>query len=282
MPELPEVETIRKSLEKYLLGHRVEKVEVLYKKSLESGGKKLEGGVVKKVRRFGKALVIDFDNNYSAIIHVKMSGQLIYKGINSKKSLKMSKKVVGGVPGKHTRVIFHLDKDSSLYFNDVRKFGWVKVVKKEAVEKVGFIKKLGPEIFNGLTLSKFKEIVSSTKRPIKTLLMDQSKIAGIGNIYANDALWLARINPKTPSNNLKGNEVISLYKAIEKVLRSALKHKGTSDRFYVAPDGSEGKYQNNVLVYSKQGVVCVRCRKTKIEKIKLGGRGTYYCPLCQS
>jgi len=178
MPELPEVENIRLQLQKYLVGHRIEKVEVRWRKSLPKDEGKLVGGKVLKIRRFGKALSIDLNNRYSAVIHIKMTGQLIYRGPNLSKTPQLSKKVMDGIPGKHTHVIFLLDRKGTLYFNDVRKFGWIKVIKTKDVEDIDFIKKLGPEPFNGLTLKKFKEIVGSTKRAIKVLLMDQTKIGG--------------------------------------------------------------------------------------------------------
>jgi formamidopyrimidine-DNA glycosylase len=293
MPELPEVENIKLQLEKYLVDHVVEKVDVKWKKSLPENESKLVGGKVKKVRRFGKALTLDLDNGYSAIIHLKMSGQLIYRGPNLRKTSKFSEKVKGGVPGKHTHVIFSLSQGGALYFNDFRKFGWIKVVKTSEVEKTDFIKKLGPEPFgfsqgkpsNRLTFQKFTDIVRSTNRSIKTLLMDQSKIAGVGNIYANDALWDAKIHPERKAMKLSSAEQNRLFKAIEKVLKEGIKRGGASDQAYVTPDGKEGNYQEHFLIYGKEGEICPRpaCRKegVKIKKIKIGGRGTYFCPTCQ-
>ena len=303
MPELPEVETIRKGLERYLVGlprrvksrprprglrdsgalrgHKITKVEVRWRKSLPKDEKKLEGGKVKKIRRFGKVLSIDLDNNYSAVIHVKLTGQLIYRGPNLKLPSQLSKKVLDGIPGKHTHVIFSLDQGGRLYYNDVRKFGWIKVVKTKDVEHIDFIKKLGPEPFNGLTLAKFKEIVGSTSRAIKVLLMDQSKIGGIGNIYANDALWLAKIYPKKESKSLSDEEIKKLYKAILEVLKEGLKRGGASELAFVTPDGKEGNYQKHFLAYGRKDEPCERCHKAKFKKINLGGRGTFYCPYCQ-
>lgn len=199
MPELPEVESIRRQLEKYLIGHRINKVEVRYRKKFEGDEKKLTGGEITGIRRFGKVLSIDLDNGYSVVIHIKLTGQLIYRGPNLPNPPNLSKKVVNGIPGKHTHVIFHLDRGGKLYYNDVRKFGWLKVVRTKDVEEIPFIKKLGPEPFGKLTPELFKQILSKSGRPIKIILMDQEKIGGVGNIYANDALWLAKINPKRES-----------------------------------------------------------------------------------
>lgn len=291
MPELPEVESIRIKLEKYLIGHKVEKVKVNYAKALQGDPKNLIGGKVKKIRRFGKVLSIDTDNGYSAVIHIKLTGQLIYRGPNLKEPPNLSKKVTGGVPGKHTHVVFELDKGgvllddksqrAALYYNDVRKFGWIKIVKTDKVEEIDFIKKLGPEPLDGLTFEKFKEILGSTRRSIKTLLMDQSKIGGVGNIYANDALWKAKVHPERPADKLKEDEIKKLYKAIEEVLKAGLKYEGASELAYVSPSGEEGNYQDHSLVYGREGEPCRRHKDTKIEKKKVAGRGTYYCPACQ-
>src|SRR3990167_6522826 len=222
MPELPEVETIRGKLEKYLIGHKITGVESHYK-NFEGEGKNLVGGKVKGIRRFGKVLAIELDKGYSVVVHIKLTGQFIYRGSNLKNVPTLSGKVIGGVPGKHTHVTFDLDRGGKLYYNDVRRFGWIKVVKTKDVSEVPFIKKLGPEPFGSargkpskLTLELFIEILSRSSRPIKILLMDQEKIGGVGNIYANDALWLAKINPRRSANSLSLSEQSKLYDAVLK------------------------------------------------------------------
>ena len=287
MPELPEVETIRGQLEKYLKGHKVIGVEVRNRKIIEEGEKSLVGGKVTKVRRFGKVTVIDLDNGFSIVVHIKLTGQFIYRGPNLKSPSGLSQKVIGGVPGPHTHVIFSLNQGGALYYNDVRRFGWIKVAKTKDVEEIPFIKKLGPEPHVAkssagqaiLTLDLFKQILSKSTRPIKVVLMDQEKIGGMGNIYANDALWLAKINPRRPANSL--SEQSKLYKAIHEVLKKGLKYGGSSELAYVTPDGSEGEYQKHTLAYGRDGEPCERCHKAKFVKIFLSGRGTYFCPFCQ-
>lgn len=291
MPELPEVENIKLQLERFLVGYVIEKIEIRTKKYEIPDKKKIAGGKVVRVRRFGKALVIDLSNGYSIVIHVKLTGQLIYRGPNlPSKGGSLSAKVLGGLGGKHTHVIFELDHDGKLYYNDVRKFGWIKLVRSDKLKaKSKFIGKLGPEPVideknppeNPLTLGKFKEIVASTSRAIKTLLMDQTKIAGVGNIYANDALWLSKINPCRRAGSLKEKEVESLLDAIVEVLRRGLKSGGASELAYVRPDGTEGKYQDYTLVYGKEGENCPNNCGAKIKRIKVSGRGTYFCPRCQ-
>lgn len=281
MPELPEVETIKLGLRKYLVGHKVEDVQVNAPKIFTGNPKDIAGAKVKSVRRFAKVLSIDLSNGNSLVIHIKLTGQFIYRGSNLKKVPDLSKKVVGGVPGKHTHVIFKLDRGSFLYYNDVRRFGWIKVIKTSEVEKSGFVGKLGPEPLKDLTLEKFVQVVSSSSRPIKIVLMDQEKIGGVGNIYANDALWLAKINPKKESKKLGNEEVKKLYDAIHKVLREGIKYGGSSELSFVTPDGKEGEYQNHTLTYGREGTLCERCKKAKFQKFFLGGRGTYFCPVCQ-
>jgi len=134
---------------------------------------------------------------------------------------------------------------------------------------------------NILTLGKFKDILSKSGKPVKLLIMDQEKIGGVGNIYATDALWLAKVNPKTPANKLQRDKVTELYKAIHTVLKAGLKYGGASELAFVTPDGAEGEYQNHTLAYGQQGKLCSRCKKAKFEKYFLGGRGTYICPICQ-
>jgi formamidopyrimidine-DNA glycosylase len=279
MPELPEVETIKLQLEKFLKGKRIISVEVRNGKIFQGDENKLIGGKVVGVRRFGKVTSIDLSNNYSILTHVKLTGQYIYRGPDLKNDV-LSKKVIGGIPGPHTHVIFKFEK-GILYYNDVRRFGWIRVVKTSEVETEPFIKKLGPEPLRDLTLKIFSEILSKSGRAIKVVLMDQEKLGGVGNIYANDALWLAKIDPKRPAKSLDINEQKDLFNAIITVLKSGLKYGGASELAFVTPDGREGKYQEHTLVYGMQGSICPRCKRAKLTKFFMGGRGTYWCPNCQ-
>ncbi|KKQ73640.1 MAG: Formamidopyrimidine-DNA glycosylase [Candidatus Woesebacteria bacterium GW2011_GWB1_38_5] len=324
MPELPEVESIKIQLEKFLVGsprggalrgsprggalrgHIIKKLEIRNPK-YEIEKEKIENTKITGVRRFGKVLVIDLSSNYSIVTHVKMTGQFIYQGPNLLNVKSLSHKVVGGLGGKHTHVIFHLDRGGVLYFNDYRRFGWMRLEKTSNIQnsknpnnyigKLGkeFLKDLtleefseilvkskkpGKEFLKDLTLEDFSEILVKSKKPIKILLMDQTKMAGVGNIYANDALWLAMINPRKQANKLLNYQIIKLLKSVEKVLKEGIKRGGASELAYVAPDGSEGHYQDFTLVYGREKEPCKNC-KTPIEKVKLGGRGTYFCPVCQ-
>lgn len=283
MPELPEVETMKLQLGKFLTGHVIRNVEVRSTK-IEIDKKKLIGGKVTGTRRFGKVSVIDLDNGYSILTHVKLTGQFIYRGPNlssTKAGAGLSPKVIGGLGGPHTLVIFNLDRGGVLYYNDVRRFGWIRIEKTEEVEKEKFIVKLGPEPLRDLTLDLFKQILSKSSRPIKIVIMDQEKMGGVGNIYANDALWLAKINPRMPAKQLSDDSTQQLYEAIVTVLKAGLKYGGASELAFVTPDGREGEYQNHTLAYGHTGELCPRCKRAKFEKYFLGGRGTYWCPVCQ-
>lgn len=280
MPELPEVESIRVQLERFIVGHTIVSYELRITKYGVWDKTKIIGTRIINVRRFGKVLVIDLSNGYSIVTHVKMTGQFIYRNKQKTENKKLSPKVVGGVPGKHTHVIFHLDRDGTLYFNDYRRFGWIRLAKSKELMDDSFIGKLGKEFLKDLKLEDFSEILSKSKKPIKILLMDQTKMAGVGNIYANDALFLAGINPQKKSLSLSLSLRKKLFKAIETVLKEGIKRGGASELAFVTPDGSEGHYQDFTLVYGREGEVCNRC-KTPIKKIKLGGRGTYFCSRCQ-
>jgi formamidopyrimidine-DNA glycosylase len=275
MPELPEVETIRLGLTKYLVGHKIVDVSVNVPKLFQGDKNDVIGGKVNKVRRFGKGLVIDLDNGYSLAIHIKLTGQLIFRD-ESTKDLPVSKEKVGTIPSSVTHVTFKLDKGAVLYYNDRRRFGWIKVVKTDEVFDLPFFKGMGPEPFKDLTLEKFKKIISSSNTVLKPLMMDQKKIGGIGNIYANDSLFLSKIDPRRKAKSLTEKETETLYKAIHSVMEKGMKYGGASELNFVNVLGQEGEYQRHSLVYGKQGQKCPEDGGV-IKKFFLGGRGTYMC-----
>ena len=281
MPELPEVETLKLGLQKYLVGHTIESVELHTKKQFEGSVKDVEGAKVIDVRRFGKGLVIDLSNEYSLAIHIKLTGQLIYRGKDEPKTVNVDLTRVGKIlPNNWTHIIFHLDRGATLYYNDLRQFGWIKVVSTDKVGELPFFKELGPEFMSNLEEPEFAGILGKSKTAIKPLIMDQQKMAGLGNIYANDALYLGKIDPRRPANSLSKEEVKTLYKAILTVLKKGLETGGASELTFVNVLGEKGGYQEHSLVYAHQGQKCSRDGHT-IEKISLGGRGTYFCPACQ-
>lgn len=279
MPELPEVETIRKGLSKYLVGHKIEDIEIRAPKIFEGDPKNIIDTKVVEIRRFGKGLVIDLSNKYSLAIHIKLTGQLVYRG-DETKEIKISAKVGESIPNQFTHVIFKLDKGAHLYYNDRRRFGWIRTVKTEDVVKMPFFKNMGPEPFKDLDLPKFNAVVSGKNTAIKPLLMDQTRIGGIGNIYANDALNLAKIDPKRPAKTLSPSEIKSLYNAIISVMEKGFRYGGASELNFVNALGQEGEYQFHSRIYGKKGKPCPNCGSI-IQKIYLGGRGTFFCESCQ-
>ncbi len=291
MPELPEVETIRLGLQKYLVGKRIEDVEIRIPKMFVGSAEKIIGAKIIGLKRIGKGLIVELDNDFVLAVHLKMTGQLIYSD-NKTKDLPLSPKIGGEkLPSKYSHAIFTLNKGAFLYYNDLRQFGWIKVVKKDELMQIPFFREMGPEppvvplsgTMGGkapLNLNKFSEIVSQSNLAIKVLLMDQKKIGGIGNIYANDSLFDARIDPRKKAKKLSNEEIKKLYNSLLKVLRKGLGYGGSSDENFVNALGQEGNYQNHTLVYGREKEPCIVC-KTPIEKIKLASRGTYFCPKCQ-
>lgn len=242
MPELPEVETIKRQLESKIVG------------------KKLDGRKIIGLRRRAKILIIDFNGGSSLLIHLKLTGQLIFNG----------------EPGKHTRHIFKFDDGSHLIFNDVRKFGWWKIVKNtEDIEN-----SFGPEALK-LDLKTFEGLLK--KRPnakIKPLLMDQKIIAGIGNIYSDEILFAAKVNPLRLVKTLKDAEIKTIHQNIAKILKKAIREKGSSVEYYLDACGKKGNFVKYHKVYQKEGQKCPRCGAI-IKRVKLGGRSAHFCPRCQ-
>lgn len=272
MPELPEIETVKLQLQNVLLGQKLLRVRVNNPKTVLGDLNSLENKTVENIRRLGKVLLIDFGPAFTLGFHFKMTGQLIYDdGKNRIAGGHPNEDFVAKLPNTHTRVVFEFDK-GKLFFNDQRMFGWVQINPK-------FIDKLGPEPFE-MTPEKFVQNISSTRRPIKVSIMDQKLISGVGNIYANDALWEAKINPGTPSVQLTVEQLTVLFEKIKLVLSEGIKYGGATAENYLNLHGLGGHYQEHFRTYNKEGEPCLRC-KTPIVKITLGGRGTFYCPNCQ-
>lgn len=283
MPELPEIETVRLQLQRVLPGMVVRKVQVLHGKSLQGDPALVEGKKVQAIRRRAKLLLVDLEEGIVMAIHFKMTGQLVFVGRGG------DSRVVGGhpttdfvgpLPSTHTRVIFHLS-GGKLYFNDQRLFGWIKIGKKDKIEKEKFLQSLGPEPFD-ITQKQFVDLVSKRKKPIKLVLMDQQVISGVGNIYANDACWEARVNPRRLANTLTAKQYRDLYAGLTRVLKEGIKYGGATaaDAKYVDLRGLGGHYQEHFRVYEKEGQMCSRGDGI-IHRLTLGGRGTYFCPQCQ-
>ncbi|MBP9820444.1 bifunctional DNA-formamidopyrimidine glycosylase/DNA-(apurinic or apyrimidinic site) lyase, partial [Candidatus Woesebacteria bacterium] len=275
MPELPEVETIACKLKAHIVGKRVTNLSVLHPKSMKGDFRQLIGKQIIGISRKAKIIRLHFPEQINILIHLKMTGQLIYTD---------SETHIGGghptadwvseLPSKHTRIMVHLsDDDATLFFNDQRLFGWWKVMDDSQVE-VEF-EKLGLDIIDPLfTAKKLYDAFQKTARPVKVVLMDGAKVSGVGNIYACDALNLAQIDPWRPARSLSEQEAECLYDAARTVIWRGIELGGATIDHYRNIEGFAGQYQNAVLVYSREGLPCYNCG-VSLAKVKLAGRGTY-------
>lgn len=278
MPELPEVESIRLSLEKDLVGKTISTLTILEPKQFVGDKNLMIGQTITSVERKGKVISIGLSNHYYVSIHLKLSGQLLY-GDNKDKSI--FKNIIPRansttLPSSTTRIVIGFSDNSALFFNDLRKFGWIKLGKNPEYPTAVDI------LSSDFTMEYLQKIVNKSGKPIKVLLMEQDKLAGIGNIYANDSLWEAKINPLRKANTLTEEEITLLYASIKKIIAESLRLKGSSakDELYVLPDSSKGEYQNHFKVYHRDGKRCLR-DNTLVVRITQAGRGTFYCPTCQ-
>lgn len=281
MPELPEVEIIKLFLAQNIIGLKIESVEILNKKSFTNEPSLLIGKKIQSVKRRAKVLRIGFGET-ELLIHLKMSGQLIFKGEEKFIGGHPTKDMFGDLPNKSTRVIFNFSGGSKLYFNDQRKFGWIKLIDNSQLRIDNFLQRIGPEpLDKEFTWKILKERLLKRKNtPVKVALLDQQIIAGIGNIYACEACFLAGIHPSKKISELKNEDFQKLHKRIIESLKSGIKFGGSSKTHFVSPEGKKGLFLDYAFVYGREKLPCKNC-KTPIEKIKLGGRGTHFCPSCQ-
>jgi len=285
MPELPEVETIVRELNRKIKNKTVKAVEVRVPKIINLPVKQFNRQVIrvkiKKVTRRAKLIIIDLVGKYFLLIHLKMTGQLIFSPKKGKLAVGGHPIKIGPMPGKFTRVIFTFSDNSKLYFNDIRKFGYIKLIDDKEMVKVG--EGYGPEPFSrDFTLLRFRQILFRySSRMIKQVLLDQKLIAGIGNIYADESCFYARILPTRRIKSLRDKEIKDLYSAIKKVLLASIKKGGTSAENYVRTDGRPGGFVPYLKVYGREGERCLGCHGT-VKKIRLNGRGTHFCPSCQT
>ena len=271
MPELPEVETIVRNLSSKLKGLEISSVRIIYPPVLRNKKPSLindlKGRKVVDVRRRGKMLLINFERNLSLLIHLKMTGQLLF--------------YPGGKPwDKHTHFILSFkDEKNELRFRDVRKFGFISCLRNLDISYADELKNLGPEPLE-IDFSLFKKLFQGRKARLKSLLLNQNFIAGIGNIYADEILFQAKLHPLTPASHLGDDDLRRLLKAMRGVLRKAIIHKGSSIRSFTNAEGKRGKFQNYHQVYGRESQSCFICREN-IKRIRLGGRSSFFCPRCQ-
>jgi formamidopyrimidine-DNA glycosylase len=340
MPELPEVETIRVGLAKLLPGKVIKDVAHDWPKSFPNApvdvDKFLIGTEVKLVRRRAKVLIIELSSEYSLVIHLKMTGQLVFRDkkalathldgaqgadeqrtetyLNTAKEQSQSvtqqsakntssvvssageqagvmrvpvsfgaghpnDSLVGELPDKSTRVVINFKDGSKLFFNDQRKFGWMRLLPSVEVPEIDFMKTVGPEpLESDFTVDRFIERLKTRKKSaIKAVLLDQKVLAGVGNIYADESLWAAKIHPLTPVSKISKPKLAALYGGLISVLKLSIEKGGSTDRNYINAEGDKGSYLSFANVFRKQGQPCPRCG-TEIIKIRAAGRGTHICP----
>lgn len=288
MPELPEVETVRIGLQQLLPGRVVKAATADNEKSFPNAPADvkafLTGVSITGVRRRAKVLLIDLDSRYSLAIHLKMTGQLVYVGDEEKERFGAghpSASLVRELPDRSTRVVLKLD-GGKLFFNDQRKFGWMRLMPTAEIENLDFFKNVGPEPLSADFTSRqfIDRIHRRNNTTIKAALLDQTVIAGIGNIYADESLWGARLHPGTRVKDISDNKLAKLLEEVRFVLNLGLEKGGSTDRNYVDARGKRGSYLGFARVFRRNKQPCPRCG-TVIEKTRVAGRGTHFCPRCQ-
>lgn len=287
MPELPEVETVKRGLEKLLIGHTIVKVTSDNPKSFPNAPEDVQhfliDATVIGLRRRAKVLLIDLSSQYTLVIHLKMTGQIVYRGVESFGAGHPTDSLVGSLPDRSTRVEFWLDNNAKLFFNDQRKFGWVRLIPTVQVANIDFMKKVGPEPLDDAFTDKiFIERLEKRKgTTVKAAILDQTVLAGIGNIYADEGLWGAKIHPATRVRDVPEQKLKKLFTELQYVLRLSIEKGGSTDRNYVNAEGKRGSYIDFARVFRKEGTPCQRHPHQLIEKIRVAGRGTHICPACQ-
>lgn len=287
MPELPEVETVRTGLSQLLPGKRITGVDFNWQKSFPNADTDVQafllGAAVTAIRRRAKVLIIDLDSDYSLVIHLKMTGQLVFRGDNERFGAgHPNHSLVGELPDASTRVTLRFDDQSKLFFNDQRKFGWMRLIPTTEIDNLDFFRKVGPEpLSNDFSAQDFvTRIRRRSNSGIKAVLLDQTVVAGIGNIYADESLWAAKLHPETKVVAISDDQLKRLYTAMREVLQLSISKGGSTDRNYVDARGRRGSYLSFAQVFRREGQPCPRCGTTII-KIRAAGRGTHICPVCQ-
>jgi formamidopyrimidine-DNA glycosylase len=286
MPELPEVETVRIGLSRLLPGKQIARESHDWPKSFPNAADVREfliGAKVASVKRRAKVLLIELDDGYSLVIHLKMTGQLVYRSDHERFGAgHPNDSLIGELPDKSTRVTLEFTDQSKLFFNDQRKFGWMRLLPTIAVPDLDFFRKVGPEpLEHDFTAPDFvARLRRRAKSAVKSVLLDQTVVAGVGNIYADESLWGAKVHPSTLVQNLTDVQLERLYVALVAVLKLSIEKGGSTDRNYVDAHGRRGSYLTFASVFRREGQACPRCG-SHIVKIRAAGRGTHLCPHCQ-
>jgi formamidopyrimidine-DNA glycosylase len=289
MPELPEVETVKRGLSRLITGLVIAGVSHDNPKSFPNAPADVEKFLIDaeivEVTRRAKVLLIELSTKYSLVIHLKMTGQMVYRSTDGGPRFGAghpNDSLVGELPDKTTRVTLVLSNGANVYFNDQRKFGWVRLVPTAEIPMIDFFKKVGPEpLAEDFSWQVLRERLQRRRNTnIKAALLDQSVIAGIGNIYADESLWGAKISPTTLVKDVPEAKIQALHKALRDVLQLSIDKGGSTDQHYVDAEGKRGKYLTFASVFRREGQPCPRCGAI-IEKSRVAGRGTHTCPQCQ-
>lgn len=287
MPELPEVETVRSGLERLLPGRVVSAVEFDWPKGFPNASQDVQaflvGATVTAVRRRAKVLLIELSSKYTLVVHLKMTGQLVYRGEGERFGAgHPNASLIGDLPDKSTRVTLTFSDGSRLFFNDQRKFGWMRLLPTAEVPQIDFFQKVGPEPLEAAFTWEVlrQQLLRRKNTNIKAALLDQTVVAGVGNIYADESLWGARLHPTTLVRYLTDDDCRHLHKALVDILKLSISKGGSTDQHYVDAEGKPGKYLTFASVFRREGQPCPRCGAI-IEKTKVAGRGTHTCPVCQ-
>lgn len=286
MPELPEVETVRRGLHQLIIGRQIRSQVHDTPKSFPNSEHDVRlfliNATVLDVRRRAKVLLIDLSTDYTLVIHLKMTGQLVFRGEETFGAGHPNESLIGELPDRSTRVTLEFMDGAKLYFNDQRKFGWMKLVPTVEVVDMPFMQKVGPEpLEDDFTAEEFEARFSRrAKTSIKAALLDQSVVAGVGNIYADESLWGAKIHPTRLVGTITSVEFKLLYIELRQVMNLAIEKGGSTDKNYVNAEGKRGSYMDFARVFRREGLACPRCG-AEIIKFKAAGRGTHICPVCQ-
>ena len=289
MPELPEVETVRRGLKELIAGRTIKTAkEIDSPKSFPNSPSEVKefliGAKIVAVRRRAKVLLIDLSSDYTLVIHLKMTGQLVFRdeGVAFGAG-HPNDSLIGDLPDRSTRVEIIFTDGSRLFFNDQRKFGWMKLFPSLEVPNIDFMKKVGPEPLEDDFTAKvlFERLQRRKNTTIKAAILDQTVLAGVGNIYADEGLWGAKIHPATRVKDVSKNQIYELWREIREVMTLAIEKGGSTDRNYVDAEGKRGSYMDFARAFRRDGQPCPRHPDVLIEKIRVAGRGTHICPVCQ-
>jgi len=287
MPELPEVETVKRGLETLIVGKTVAAIKFDWPKGFPNSAQDVDahliGAKAVAVKRRAKVLIINLSTSYSLVIHLKMTGQLVYRSDDFQFGAgHPNDSLIGKLPDKSTRVEVDFTDKSKLFFNDQRKFGWMRLLPTIEIQNIDFFKKVGPEPLEDSFTA--KDFVPRVRRransSIKAAILDQTVLAGVGNIYADESLWMSKIHPATKVKDVSDAKLELLLKSIKEVLQLSIDKGGSTDKNYVDAEGKRGSYLEFANVFRREGQECPRCG-TEIVKTKVAARGTHLCPRCQ-